>query len=121
MNPAEPIAFNLKTLTPIWTGGVERNDNSKLHITGLKGSIRWWYEALVRGLGAYACDPTSSKEPKKCELKIKELPEKTDTEIKKQLCPACYLFGCRQFNEQVQHLGLHRSYPKCLWRDDISN
>ena len=27
----------------------------------------------------------------------------------------------RQFNEQVQHLGLHRSYPKCLWRDDISN
>jgi len=27
----------------------------------------------------------------------------------------------RQFNKQVQHLGLHRSYPKCLWRDDISN
>ncbi|MBI4824717.1 MAG: ATP-binding protein [Nitrospirae bacterium] len=27
----------------------------------------------------------------------------------------------RQFNEEVQHLGLRRSYPKCLWRDDISN
>ncbi|MBI4823721.1 MAG: hypothetical protein HY805_05770 [Nitrospirae bacterium] len=30
-------------------------------------------------------------------------------------------FVLRQFNEEVQHLGLRRSYPKCLWRDDISN
>ncbi|MBI4822927.1 MAG: hypothetical protein HY805_01690 [Nitrospirae bacterium] len=30
-------------------------------------------------------------------------------------------FLLRQFNEEVQHLGLRRSYPKCLWRDDISN
>ncbi|MBI4822755.1 MAG: sodium:calcium antiporter [Nitrospirae bacterium] len=31
------------------------------------------------------------------------------------------IFNIRQFNEEVQHLGLRRSYPKCLWRDDISN
>lgn len=121
MNSADQIQFHLKTLTPVWTGGVAKNDNSKLHITGIKGSIRWWYEALIRGLGAYACDPTSSKEPnkepKKCELNLKELSAKTTDEIKKQLCPACYLFGCTnwsgKFNirilepgtvEPVQHL-----------------
>jgi len=27
----------------------------------------------------------------------------------------------RQFNKEVQHLGLQRSYPKCIWRDDISS
>jgi len=27
----------------------------------------------------------------------------------------------RQFNTPVQHLGLQRSYSKCLWTDDISN
>jgi CRISPR-associated protein Cmr1 len=79
------MQITLKTLTPLWTGGVD-GTTDRLHETGLIGSLRWWYEALVRGLGGYACDPTSEDrcgyDPRK------PLPPE------KQLCAACYLFGC---------------------------
>jgi len=68
----------LRTLTPIWTGGVDQTSD-RLHETGLIGSLRWWYEALVRGLGGYACDPTSED---RC-------PDKDGKH-----CAACELFGC---------------------------
>jgi CRISPR-associated protein Cmr1 len=68
----------LKTLTPLWTGGVDGTCDC-LHETGLIGSLRWWYEALVRGLGGYACDPTSED---RC-------PDKDGRH-----CVACELFGC---------------------------
>jgi len=79
------MEIRLKTLTPLWTGGVDRTCD-RLHETGLIGSLRWWYEALVRGLGGYACDPTSED---RCEY----APRKSDPP-EKQLCAACYLFGC---------------------------
>ncbi len=87
------MEFRLKALTPIWTGGVKKNDNSILHLTGIKGSIRWWYEVLIRGLDCYACDPTADGH---CELKPKELnrDKPLAEQIKKQICPACYMFGC---------------------------
>jgi CRISPR-associated protein Cmr1 len=68
----------LKTLTPLWTGGTDQTTD-RLHETGLLGSLRWWYEALVRGLGGYACDPTSED---RC-------PDKDGRH-----CVACELFGC---------------------------
>ncbi len=85
MRTSEPLSIPLKTLTPLWTGGVDGTCD-RLHETGLIGSLRWWYEALVRGLGGYACDPTSEE---RCQYnpKKKEPPEE-------QLCAACYLFGC---------------------------
>ncbi|PWH13959.1 MAG: type III-B CRISPR module RAMP protein Cmr1 [Anaerolineae bacterium] len=49
--------MTLQTLTPLWTGGIDQTCD-RLHETGLLGSLRWWYEALVRGLGGYACNPT---------------------------------------------------------------
>ena len=49
----DPLTIELKTLTPLWTGGVDKTCD-RLHETGLIGSLRWWYEALVRGLGGYA-------------------------------------------------------------------
>jgi CRISPR-associated protein Cmr1 len=49
--------WKLKALTPIWTGGVNQGAD-RLIPTGLMGSIRWWFEVLVRGLGGKACDPT---------------------------------------------------------------
>ena len=52
----EPLTIQLKTLTPLWTGGVD-GTSDRLHATGIIGSLRWWYEAIVRGLGGYACDP----------------------------------------------------------------
>lgn len=92
------LVFKLKTLTPVWTGGVERNDNSKLHLTGIKGSLRWWYEALVRGLGYCACDPTNDGCRLELSTKDKELIRENNLSIdqcaKDQICPACYLFGC---------------------------
>jgi len=72
------MEIRLKTLTPLWTGGIDQTCD-RLHETGLIGSLRWWYEALVRGLGGYACDPTSED---RC-------PDKDGKH-----CVACELFGC---------------------------
>jgi CRISPR-associated protein Cmr1 len=72
------MQITLKTLTPLWTGGVDQTCD-RLHETGLVGSLRWWYEALVRGLGGYACDPTGEE---RC-------PDKDG-----KRCAACELFGC---------------------------
>lgn len=83
------MEVRLRTLTPLWTGGVDQTCD-RLHETGLIGSLRWWYEALVRGLGGYACDPTSED---RC-------PDKDG-----KRCAACELFGCtgwaRKFRLQV--------------------
>jgi len=72
------MEITLKTLTPLWTGGIDQTTD-RLHETGLLGSLRWWYEALVRGLGGYACDPTSED---RC-------PDKDGNR-----CVVCELFGC---------------------------
>jgi CRISPR-associated protein Cmr1 len=72
------MEITIRTLTPVWTGGVDQTCD-RLHETGLIGSLRWWYEAIVRGLGGYACDPTSED---RC-------PDKDGRH-----CVACELFGC---------------------------
>ncbi|MBE0448988.1 MAG: type III-B CRISPR module RAMP protein Cmr1 [Actinobacteria bacterium] len=79
--------IEIKMLTPLWTGGVDGKCD-RLHETGIIGSMRWWYEAIVRALDGYTCDPTSKDH---CELSGKE---KTEEERRKKLCPACWLFGC---------------------------
>jgi CRISPR-associated protein Cmr1 len=86
------LEFRLKTLTPIWTGGVE-GKTDKLHITGIKGSIRWWYEVLIRGLGYFSCDPISDES---CKLDHKNLNHILPLmpQVKTMICPTCYLFGC---------------------------
>ena len=80
------MQITLKTLTPLWTGGVDQTCD-RLHETGLIGSLRWWYEALVRGLGGYACDPTSEE---RCPDKVS------------QRCSACELFGCSGWARKFQ-------------------
>ncbi len=86
--------------TDLWTGRVvginerkgrvelrESIKNSRLIPTGLLGSIRWWFEVVVRGLGGNACDPTRTK----CQ--------------DGKHCVVCELFGCtgwaRKFRFQV--------------------
>lgn len=95
----ECMKIEIMTLTPIWTGGVDGKPD-RLQETGIIGGMRWWYEAIVRGIGGYACDPTSDK---RCELSGRE---KTHEERLAKLCPACYLFGCtgwkRRFRLDVQ-------------------
>jgi CRISPR-associated protein Cmr1 len=78
--------YTLKALTDIWTGSVrleERNGQLRERIvpyrlitTGLLGSIRWWFEVVVRGLGGCACDPTRTE----CQ--------------DRNHCVVCELFGC---------------------------
>jgi CRISPR-associated protein Cmr1 len=78
---AESLTVTLRTLTPIWTGGVETGKMDRLHETGLIGSLRWWYEAIVRGLGGSAYDPSEHS----CVYD----PEKPNN----GLCDVCQLFG----------------------------
>lgn len=89
--------YQLKALTDLWTGSVtleekngqikEKTGPDRLITTGLLGSIRWWFEVLVRGLDGNACDPTDTK----CE--------------DRNHCVVCELFGCtgwaRKFRFEV--------------------
>ena len=77
---SEPLIIKLRTLTPLWTGGVD-GTSERLHVTGIMGSLRWWYEALVRGLGGDACDPSQDG----CIYD----PDK----LNNGLCNVCQLFG----------------------------
>lgn len=92
--------LNLTPLTPIWTGNAEGIRES-LRITGLMGSLRWWFEGIVRALGHFACDPTTKDA---CQYD----PEKKPFH---DLCPACWLFGttgwARRF--RLTGSGLHAS------------
>jgi len=61
--------------------------------------LRWWYEAIVRGLGGRACDPTihvcslSDENLKKFE-RARDSGKSPDEAIKEtDVCSACQLFG----------------------------
>ena len=101
-----PMEIELRTLTPLWTGGVDQVCD-RVHETGLIGSLRWWYEALVRGLGSYACDPTA--EPK-CSFGEEKYRKSRATDERQRLreaglCDVCQAFGAtgwaRKFRLQV--------------------
>lgn len=77
------LVVRIRSLTPLWTGGVG-GTMDRLHETGILGSLRWWYEAIVRGLGNEACDSTSND---KCRY------EENRGSPERQLCHACYVFG----------------------------
>ncbi|BAW00528.1 Cmr1 family CRISPR-associated RAMP protein [Thermus thermophilus] len=81
----EPKEWKLKALTDIWTGDRERKGD-RLTPTGLMGSLRWWFEVLVRGLGGKACDPTA--ENVRCPGDNKKPHEGGHH------CVVCELFGC---------------------------
>jgi len=99
------MEIKLRTLTPLWTGGVDQTCD-RLHETGLIGSLRWWYEALVRGLGGYACDPTDHS----CTFDEEKYRRSKASDERQRLrdagvCDACQLFGCtgwaRKFRVRV--------------------
>ena len=101
-----------KTLTPLWTGDAERK-NTKLRETGIIGSLRWWYEALIRGLGGSVCDPTSDNKCKLNQEKFKKALRKgkpIQDALSEQICPVCQLFGCtgwaRKFRLEIESINL---------------
>jgi CRISPR-associated protein Cmr1 len=85
------VELRIETLTPLWTGGVETGRMDRIHETSILGSLRWWYEAIMRGLGGNPCDPTSEgPNADRC-------PQKTDGQ--EEFCTVCQLFGatgCRR-------------------------
>ncbi len=85
------IPIEISTLTPLWSGGVNR-DCDRLHENGLIGSIRWWYEIFVRSLGGNVCDIISEN--------------RCNYEKNKTCCDVCKIFGCtglsRQFSLRIQ-------------------
>ena len=91
------FTVKIKSLTPLWTGDADRK-NTTLRETGIIGSLRWWYEALIRGLGGTACDPTD--ENLRCKLdqdKFKKAIKRgksAQEALDEKICPACQLFGC---------------------------
>lgn len=88
--------YELRALTDIWTGDA-RGKPDRTTTTGLLGSIRWWFEVLVRGLGGSACDPT--KDGNRCPGSRKKPTEPGHH------CVVCELFGCtgwaRKFRFEV--------------------
>jgi CRISPR-associated protein Cmr1 len=75
------MLITVKPLTPLWTGDAEGSGDS-IRESGILGSLRWWYEALLRGNGHEPCD--LGVEPCLYE------PDRGQASI----CHACQLFGC---------------------------
>ncbi len=107
----EKFTVKIKPLTPIWTGSAERSSTT-LRETGIIGSLRWWYEALIRGLGGTACDPTN--ESSRCKLdhdkfyKAIKNGSSIQDALDAQICQVCQLFGCtgwaRKFRLEIEQL-----------------
>lgn len=100
------MEIKLDTLTPIWTGGVDPGKMDRIHETGIIGSLRWWYEAIVRGLGGRVCDPMQ----KACSFDIEKYRKsKLNDDIGRLreagLCDVCQVFGAtgwrRRFRVEV--------------------
>jgi len=81
--------YTLKALTDIWTGDAS-GKGERLISTGLLGSIRWWFEVVVRGLSGSACDPSHHKDnkPGPCPE-----PGRKPHDAGHH-CVVCELFGC---------------------------
>lgn len=109
------MELKLKTLTPVWTGGVDgKVDRS--HETGILGSLRWWYEAIVRGLGGEACDPSQGE----CRFDIEKYEESQAKDERQRLrdaglCDVCQVFGAtgwrRRFRMSIE------DHTQPIWPD----
>ncbi len=105
------LGISLNTLTPLWTGDAE-GKSEKLKLAGIIGSLRWWFEALVRGTGYYACDITSEKSNKECRAEIKNFEDIIT--IYEKICPVCFIFGTTgwksRFSLNIENDNLQKSY-----------
>ena len=87
------MEIKIQTLTPLWTSGIGGTCD-RIHETSIIGSLRWWYEAIVRGLGGSACDPSQHK----CRFDADKYRKSTATDepqrlLEAGLCDVCQVFG----------------------------
>lgn len=93
------MKLTLQTLTPLWTGSTDPKSMDRVHETGIVGSLRWWYEAVLRGLvgtGLHrerVCNPTG------------DAALRCNYEKQNWVCRACDLFGAtgwkRRFRMEI--------------------
>lgn len=101
-----------KTLTPIWTGDADGRC-STVKETSIIGSMRWFYEAMIKETGEYVCDPSNggckfeTKEYEKALKNGKSVDEALEIGLE-SVCPACRLFGCtgwrRRFRIEIENI-----------------
>lgn len=89
MMEVKPFKVEIKLLTPLWTGDASSSGKRVLE-TGILGSLRWWYEAILRGLGFHICDPGR----RACLYNEKGKLA--------SICPACQLFGCTGYSRRFR-------------------
>jgi CRISPR-associated protein Cmr1 len=89
MMVAAAIRIRCEPLTPVWTADAYGNGD-RTRETGLIGSLRWWYEAILRGCGFYACDPSAGT----CMYE--------DERGLAGICLACQLFGCTGYSRRFR-------------------
>lgn len=86
----ESLYLNLDT--PLWTGNAVK-ESRHVEPRGLVGTLRWWYEAMIRGCGGWACDP--SDPDTRCQLDgdafAKQRERGCDHAGPGALCPTCQL------------------------------
>jgi len=80
--PSPCLTLRLKTLTPIWLGDIDRN-SGVAKPSGLIGSLRFWYEGILRSHGRYVCNPLGKGDHDREEDRCAE----------DSPCYACKLFG----------------------------
>lgn len=104
MSDIPNLTVPIRTLTPIWTGGVNR-DGAPLRLSGLLGSMRAWYEGIVRGMGGTACDPTThtcSFDHEAYANGLKRGWRGAELLAYAGLCPACQLFGATSWQRRFR-------------------
>lgn len=118
----ESLSILIRTLTPLWTGGIS-NTATRLHETGILGSLRWWYEVIERGLGRRVCDTIKQK----CELsgvglqRYKKVQQQGWWEAleKAGMCDVCKIFGTTGWRRQFDLVVL-QDKTRLAWDDDIT-
>ena len=118
------MEFKILALSEIWAGGPVGKDNMQ-HLTGIKGSLRWWYEVLIRGLGSYACDPVDKNN--RCQLRmsheysknVKKGETRIDDLIKERICAVSYLFGCTGWSSKLIFRIYHVDNPFRIFSKNI--
>lgn len=97
------------TKTPIWTGGSDGKMH-RIRETGIRGSLRWWYEIILRAVGAKTCEQMRQSRSSG-NIRIFDERRYSESKSKKEssrledacLCNMCQLFGATGWRSRSNH------------------